>query len=263
MTTLKPCALPEPTIALPGSDVAHRACTPTTGALPAPCVRTPALSKDSPIARVVRQPHDLTGLHSDTPNPWDSLSRRHKYSSPPQDFSTLHLGTRNLWGSLHHHHHRSHPIHWHHGYSHPHVKKPSHKPGSHSTLHPHPLPLTHPYPIPIHIFQVIRHPHGISPTKPKITKIILNVTTKISKNIHTAHCTCDNVIPVHRPDCESWRSTDTRFRRFRRRSRRFWIANKDVRYMWGALVVVSLAHSSGVWGPGRGSGALLCPLVRV
>ena len=31
----------------------------------------------------------------------------------------------------------------------------------------------------------------------------------------------------------------------------------------GALVVVSLAHSSGVWGPGRGSGALLCPLVRV
>ena len=28
-------------------------------------------------------------------------------------------------------------------------------------------------------------------------------------------------------------------------------------------VVVSYAHSSGVWGPGRGSGVLSCPLVAI
>ena len=216
-----------PTIAPPGGDVAHHACNPTTGALTAPCARTPTLSKDPPIARVVRQPRDLTGLRSDTPNPWGSLSRRHKYSRPPRDSSTLRSGTRNPWGSLHHRHHRSHPTHPHHGYSHPHVEKPSHKPGSHSTLHPHPLPPAHPHPIPVHIFQVIRHPHGISPTKPKITKTIPAILSKIQKNIFPPRCACGNIIPACRPDR---RSSD---RRFRRRSRRFGIANEDVRYVWG------------------------------
>ena len=83
-TPLQPVHPPSaPTIAPSGGDVAHRACTPTPGALTAPCTRTLALSKDPPITRVVRQPRDLTGLHSDTPNPWGSLSRRHKYSRPP------------------------------------------------------------------------------------------------------------------------------------------------------------------------------------
>ena len=81
---------------------------------------------------------------------------------------------------------------------------------------------------------------------------------KVKKKIFPPCCACGNIIPARRPDRRS------RDRRFRRRSRRFGITNKDVRYVWGgALVVKSLAHSSGVWGPGRGSGVLLCPLVAI
>jgi hypothetical protein len=80
---------------------------------------------------------------------------------------------------------------------------------------------SHPHPIPVNI-QIIQHPRGISPEKPKITKLIPTYTCKNSKNSPTPCCACGNIIPAYRPDWRSWRSMDTRGSRFRRRfSRRF------------------------------------------
>jgi hypothetical protein len=53
-----------------------------------------------------------------------------------------------------------------------------------------------------------------------------------------------------------------RFRRSRRRSRRFWIANEDVRCVWGgAHVTVSLWLTALVSGVLPGLVCLVCPYI--
>ena|SRR5882757_5653266 len=69
---------------------------------------------------------------------------------------------------------------------------------------------------PVHIIQTIQHPHGISPTKLKITKNILTTPAKIINDMSTARCACGNIIPSHGQDRDSWRSSDTSRRRFKR-----------------------------------------------
>jgi hypothetical protein len=225
------------TVTPPGGDVACSARTPATGVPTAPHAPNPASSKGhtvqvTPTLPTVHGPRDLSALCSGMSNPWGSLSRRHQHSRPPLNFSSHRSGTRNPWGSLHHRNRRSYPLHAHQVYSHPAPHRHSYPSPSHSEMRLC-KPQSQSHPIPVHIFQVIQHPHGISPTKPKITKTIPTTTAKIQKKISTTRCACGNIIPAYRPDRESWRSMDTRFRRFRRRSRRFWIANEDVRYLRG------------------------------
>ena len=132
---------------------------------------------------------------------------------PPRDFSSLRSGTRNPWGSLRHRNRRSYPLHSHRQHLH------SEPPIYPHSLHPEPPQFrvnpqlhlsTQPSMEPIQLFQIVQHPHSISPTKPKITKTILITTSKITKNTHTACCACGNTIPVYSPDQGSWRSMNTR-----------------------------------------------------
>jgi hypothetical protein len=184
---------------------------------PAPCLAV-AQPICAPTLLVIHSPHDLLALHS---------------------------GTSNPWGSLHYRNQRSYPLHRHPTQSRPdrvHLLPPQFNLCSQLRLPAESQP-------PVHIFQIIQHPHGISPTKPKITKTIPSTptaskttkkfpitTTKIPKKLNTPCYACGNIIPMHIPDHGSWRSMDTRggrFRRSRRRSRRFWIANEDVHCVWG------------------------------
>ena len=268
MTALKQRALPEPAITPSGDDVAPHAHTPASSNSPtAPsqpthvlfkravtspnsdvALHTPSLAMHmptephAPTLSIVYGPRNLSGLCSGTKNLWGSIQRQWNYSYSPRNRTALHSG------SWHSHHSHSYPPCQHHIHLHPelvqhspyhpqHPKQlwPSCDLNPHSnlrshlhhsepplwSLQQHSLSASSPHPIPINI-QLIQHPRRISPQKPKILK-----------NTHTAHCTCGNVIPVHRLDRESWRSTDTRFRRFRRRSRRFWIVNEDVHYCGG------------------------------
>ena len=91
----------------------------------------------------------------------------------------------------------------------------------------HPEPPQYSYPPhtkqPAPIFQVIQHPHGISPTKPKITKIIPAYPTppaKAQEFNRVPHCTCGTFVPIHGPDRRNWRLRDPR-RGFRRRFHRW------------------------------------------
>ena len=189
-------------------------CIPTVHV--GPFVNTPA------SAIPARAPCDLWSLRSGVRNPWSNLSHCRSYIHPPRDLSSLRSSTPNPWNSLRHCDRRSHPFH-------PHQYSDS-KPLRHShsnPLHPKPARLpTNPElhlaqsPIePVHLFQIIQHPRGISPTKLKITKTIPTAPTKFQKNIFPARCACGNIIPACKPDRESWRSRD---RSFRRSFRRFW-----------------------------------------
>ena len=229
--------------------------TPATCVPTEPQVRTPLIAHG---------PRDLSALRSGTSNPWGSIKRRRHCLHPLRDLSSLRSGTSNPWSSLRYRNRCSYPLHRHNTHSQPDPVQYSHlyphhpeksQPLHNSSSYLHPLPpqlnsrsqthLQTQHQLPVHIFQIIQHPHGISPTKPKITKIIPTTTAKIPKNTRTPCCACGNIIPRYRPDCESWRSMDTRDSRFRRRSRRFWIANEGVRYLGGgALVIVSSAHST-------------------
>ena len=232
----------EPTKLMP-VDPVPAAPTPATRVPTEPQVRTPL---------IVHGPRDLSALRSGTSNPWGSIKRRRHCLHPLRDFSSLRSGTSNPWSNLRYRNRRSYPLHRHNThsqtdpvrYSHlyPHHPEKS-QPLRNSSSYLHPLPpqlnsrsQTHlqaqPQP-PVHIFQIIQHPHGISPAKPKITKTIPTTTTKTPKNIHTTRCACGNTIPAYGRDPSSRRSMDTRNRRFRRRSRRFWIANEGVRYLGG------------------------------
>jgi hypothetical protein len=197
----------------------------------------------APTPLIIHGPRDLSALCSGMKNPWGSSQRRHDHSYPPRDFSVLHLGSSNPWGSLRHRRRRSYPPHLPHAHSHPeslqyaylnpsHSDRPPCKPQSqsHSQSPPHP---PHPLPSSVHITQTIQHPHGISPTKPKITKIIPTTTTKILQNIHTARCTCGNIIPAYSSGRRSWRPMDTRDRRFRRRFRSLWDRERGRSHVWG------------------------------
>jgi hypothetical protein len=174
VTALKHRTLPEPAVTPPSDDMA-------------PCVRTPA---------TVHGPQDLTGLRSDAPNPWGTLRRRRHYSRPPCDLSALRLGRNNPWGSIGHRHCRFYP-------PQDHLFSPA--------VQLQPPPDSHPYShsqsrspaqlqSPTHIFQFIQHPHGISPTKPKITKTIPTTPVKFQKNTQTGRCACGNIIPAYSPD---------------------------------------------------------------
>ena len=258
--TLAPTA--PPTVAPSSGDLAPRVVSPEPTRLPsgrpatpsrpdcepkgdvAPRARTPASSNSStPPLRPVRAmpelavtypPRDFSGLRSGSQNPWGSIKHRRHRSHPPRDSSSLRSGAPNPWGSLCHrkYSHANHSRHAHLNLEpastlHSEPVQHSHGTRQHSPLHPHPPPPAHPHPIPVHIFQVVCHPHGISPTKPKITKTFPTTPSKIQRNTSSARCACGNIIPAWRPDRRS------RDRRFRRRSRRFGIVNEDVRYVWG------------------------------
>jgi hypothetical protein len=229
------CTPPEPTVTPSNSDVASRAHSPATPACTETHAHTPSITHG---------PRDLSVLRSGTKNPWGSIQRRR---NSPRNW-TAQSDSR---GSLRNHHSRSYPPRQYYTNSdpdpvqysvshprHPEQLQPSRKWSLYSNLHSRsyqsksPLqnpqqysPLTsnsHPHPIPVNI-QIIQHPRGISPEKPKITKIIPPTPAKIQKNSPTPCCACGNIIPAYRPDRRSWRSMDSRGRRFRRRfSVRFW-----------------------------------------
>jgi hypothetical protein len=126
---------------------------------PSPATRVPT-EPLLPTPLIAHGPHDLSVLHSDTPNPWGSLSHCHYHSHPPRDFSSLRSDTLNPWASLCRHHRYSQKAqqpmcHKHHSFTYPakiHVPTP---------VKPNPPPLTC-------VFETITHPHGIGPTKPII-----------------------------------------------------------------------------------------------
>ena len=145
----------------------------------------------------------------------------------PRNFSALRSGKQNPWGSIRHRHYRSHAMHGNftqspnpcqYSRSRPlHSRYPispsrdSFKPPL-NTLHaesmqlnPHSkLRLPVERQAPATIFQVIQHPHGISPTKPKITKTV-PITSRHSpetqKPISITQCLCGRNIPyIYNPN---------------------------------------------------------------
>ena len=89
-------------------------------------------------------PRDLSALCSGTRNPWGTLSRRHHrhhHRQSPRDPSDISSATRTPWNEDHRHHHH---------------------------IHPSPPPPRFAYSTPIHVVETVRHPQGISPTKPVI-----------------------------------------------------------------------------------------------
>jgi hypothetical protein len=88
------------------------------------------------VVLTTHRPRDFSGLCSSTPNPWGSLRHRHygHYSRAPRQFT---------------HRTKQHP--------------PIYP--AHTYLHTSPMskPAT-----PVHVFETVRHPHGIGPTKPCI-----------------------------------------------------------------------------------------------
>ena len=99
-------------------------------------------------------------------NPFPNAHVTYKHSNTfalaahtPHDLSVLCLGVTNPWATLCHHHHSQkphHPIHWnHHSFEYP------ANISIHTPLRPKPSP-------PLGIFETIKHPYGIRPTKPVI-----------------------------------------------------------------------------------------------
>ena len=200
------------------------------GALNSPSSDAPARSPDTITAGLAK------------PDPFAPAPTVPPIAREPRDFSALHSGKQNPWGSIRHRHYRSHAMHGNftqspnpcqYSRSRPlHSRYPispsrdSFKPPL-NTLHAESMQLN-PHsklrlPVerqpPATVFQVIQHPHGISPTKPKITKTV-PITSRHSpetqKPMSIARCFCGrNIIPVYNPN-RSWRSAGTR-RRFGRR----------------------------------------------
>jgi hypothetical protein len=176
-------------------------------------------------------------------SPIISVSPTPPIAYEPRDLSALRSGKQNPWGSLNHHRRRP--------YAHPHVTNSRLEALNHSNLlPPHPRhsvssvsSLRHSFntqsnsyshqPLaPVNIIQTIQHPHGISSTKPKITKTIPTTPEKFQKNTWTGRCACGNTIPAYSPDQRSWR-TDTRDRRFQRRFCRLWDRKRGRSHVWG------------------------------
>jgi hypothetical protein len=178
-------------------------------ATPAACTEPNSITPVVTLPKILRGLCDFSSLRSSAKNPWSSLNqRRHQpYSG-------------NCRTSLH----REQPQYLHPQHSEPHSRDLLSRSLSYlhsqSQLNPHPRPCS-PAQLqpPVHIFQIIQHPHGISPDKPKITKTISTATKKIHNNIHTTR-SCGNIIPAYSPYRRSWRFLDARDMRFRR-SRRF------------------------------------------
>jgi hypothetical protein len=140
-------------------------------------------------------------LHSHPSPPRHLNSRpRHLFNSRPYLHSDLRQPEPPKLNPLRNAHSRS-------PYSHLQHPEPFRLAKSHTSAEPQP---------PINIFQVIQHPHGISPTKPKITKYIPAhpiLSAETQENIRVSHCACGTLLPIHR---DSWRSLDTSRRRFKR-----------------------------------------------
>ena len=231
-----PLASPKPAPRLPDNSVTPS--QPIRARTPAPTDCTPA-AYTMPAAHA---PRDLSGLQSGVQNPWRNLSRRRPHIYPPRDLSGLKSGTRNPWSSINHRRRRFHPPRECHPFSSP--EQLRQLPDLHSSTHPQQgkptlrkphleSPQLSPQPpVPAYIVQNIQHPHGISSTKPKITKTIPTTPIKFQKNTQTARCACGNIIPAHSPDQRSWR-TDTRDTRFRRRFRSLWDRERGRSHVWG------------------------------
>jgi hypothetical protein len=182
---------PRPTITASNDIVAPRTCTPATDTpytrtpvshtkYHAPSTAPPQVPAERAPTTIVHGPRDLSALRSGAPNPWASLRRRHNghYARVPRQF------TRQ----------RQHP---------PIYPANRHL---HTTLTPKP-----PTPAPNHIFETVRHPHGIGPTKPVIRvpvqnipaslaphKPIIRVPTRVVTDSST-----DLAPPIHHPIAKS------------------------------------------------------------
>ena len=146
------CTPSKPTVTPSNGDVAPRARTPATDAPTMPRTRTPVSPTRSPApitvpsrvpaghapSAIVHGPRDLSALRSDAPNPWGTLRRRHyhRYSHTRRQFGSAKRGLAHLYPT----------------------NAPSH---NHSVSKSAPSS-------PISIFETVRHPLGIGPTKPVI-----------------------------------------------------------------------------------------------
>ena len=133
-----------------------------------------------PAPPIIYGPRDISGLRSGSQNPWGSLSHCCSYINPSHNHSLLNLSMSNSWRSSNHHsqwnplsklppsyHSIPTPLHQFNSQFRSQYPMPPHNsftPYSHS-YSPHAEP-------PTNIFQFIRHPIGISETKPKIIKNI-------------------------------------------------------------------------------------------
>jgi hypothetical protein len=108
---------------------------------------------------IATPPRDLSGLRSGTPNPWESL-RHHRNGrySPPRQFA------RPRWRPL------IYPV--------------------DANIHTASIPKP-PTPIPIRIFETIRHPLGIGPTKPVIR---VPVSTAMDAVVHPTQYTPQPIV---------------------------------------------------------------------
>ena len=186
------------------------------GLLPSVSNQLAHVTTDNPVPAAFTKWYQITPASSILP-----------ITHEPCDFLALHLGRQNSWESIYHHHHCSQPMHSNS------IKSPNVYlyPSSHqilssqnysmlihsNSLPPHPYhsipsisPLRHSFnlqsnsyshqpPAPINMILTIQHPHGISPTKLKITKIILfyptpSVITPECDCI--SYCTCSAISPV-------------------------------------------------------------------
>jgi hypothetical protein len=250
-----------PTVIPPDDNVVPHACTIATSTPTAPCApvnpspNTPVRLPD-PIAAAFAKPDPIAPTAS-TPS----------IVHGPRDFSALRSDTRNPWGSIHHRRYRSCPVRRDsgtdtHRYLH---RDPLH---SRHLISPPPLPFNSSYfraKPPVQNLQIIQHPRGISPTKPKITKTIpTNLASPVEsqEQFRVVHCPCGNIIPSHRQHQDSWKSTDTRRRTFKRgfergferRSRgrlrrRFWDWERGRSHLGGGEWSRGSAPPSGARGP--------------
>jgi hypothetical protein len=125
---------PKRSITQPRHNTTPRACSP---AVDPPSAAPPQVPAERAPTAVVHAPRDLSGLRSNTPNPWRSLRRR--YHS--RDSYTPRRFTRR----------RQYP--------------PEYPINTHIPATPIPKP---PAPTSIHVFETVTHPHGIGPSKPVI-----------------------------------------------------------------------------------------------
>ena len=221
-----------PTVIPPDDNVVPHACTIAMSTPTAPCapvnpspnmpVRLPdpiaaAFVKPDPIApaastpSIMHGPRNFSALCSDTQNPWGSIYHRQYHSCPVHRDSSTDTHRYLHRDSLHSHH----------------------------LISPPPLPFNSSYfcaKPPVQNLQIIQHPREISPTKPKITKTIpTNLASPVEsqEQFRVVHCPCGNIISSHRQHQDSWKSTDTRRRTFKRGfERRFETRGQLCRRFW-------------------------------
>jgi hypothetical protein len=144
----------------------------------------------TPAPSTIHGPRDLSGLCSGSQNPWGSLSRCCLHSYPPCDLSTLRLDAPNPWRSLHHHH-SGHYAHAPRQFTRQRQYSPVHPANTYLHTITTPKP---PTPAPVHIFETVRHPHGIGPTKP-----VIRVPAQIEMATSTYFAPSDRVIVKSAP----------------------------------------------------------------